>query len=293
VVPTAITPPGLRALASQAKDLLGEEYAALQTADRRGQASPTPPPRRHRLIDLIAFAEDTATAIETFGAATATTVDANRLAELVGTVAMFARWRNHPAWPELVHSLSTQTEGQHALMLLVIASYLVDAGNGVGIVPHGMKGRISDIWVEPSLVERLHLEVKTPQALRGPRATHITGPEAENVVERILKKAASTARGQLDPRHSGIVAVGGFHLGAGALDCLADAARRVLNRQAQAERKGHLAAVVVSELSYETRTVRQPDGSAELVHFSTTLTTRLVRHPGYRGELSIADRAAS
>ncbi len=196
-VPTAITPAGLRALASQAKDLLGEEYTALQAADRRAQASPTPPLRRHRLIDLIAFAEDTATAIETSGDTATTTVDANRLAELVGTVAMFARWRNHPAWPELVHSLSTQTEGQHALMLLVIASYLVDAGNGVGIVPNGGKGRIPDIWVEPSLVERLHLEVKTPQALRGPSATHITGPEADNLVERILKKAASTARSPL------------------------------------------------------------------------------------------------
>jgi hypothetical protein len=82
----------------------------------------------------------------------------------VATVALFDRWRNHPAWPELVRSLVTPAEAQHAVMLLVTVSYLVDAGNGVGIVTQDSSGRrIADLWVDPSLAERLHLEVKPPR----------------------------------------------------------------------------------------------------------------------------------
>jgi hypothetical protein len=281
-LPTTLTPTSLRQLAAQAKGLLGARYSPLLAADRRGLASATPPPQRHRLVELIAFAEDTAAVLETSDGATRVEVGGDRLSELVATVALFDRWRNHPAWPELVRSLVTPAEAQHAVMLLVTASYLVDAGNGVGIVTQDSSGRrIADLWVDPSLAERLHLEVKTPQALRGPRVTALELTEAEALVETLINKAASTARGQLDPRHPGMLAIGGFHLGPGGLDLLADAGRRVLERQARQGRKRHLAALVVSELSYE----------ATAAGFSTMLNRRLIRHPGYAGALTIDENS--
>ena len=62
-----LSPIGLRVLASDAAELLGDRYADLVAADERGSRSPTPPARRHRLVELIAYAEEAADEIERFG----------------------------------------------------------------------------------------------------------------------------------------------------------------------------------------------------------------------------------
>jgi hypothetical protein len=123
------------------------------------------------------------------------------------------RWRSHPAFPSLASTLADPIESQHTVMLLAIASYLVDYGNnGVGIVTEATGQRIPDRYVQSSLFDRLDVEVKTPLALRGPRPTRLELPETINVVERQVKYAASSTTGQLDPRGSGILALGGITL---------------------------------------------------------------------------------
>jgi hypothetical protein len=284
-----ISSASLRHLASDAAGLLGDRYEDLRKRDRHGQSfKSTPPSRRHRLIELIAFAKEAADRMEQAEPDGSVELDGNQLSELVATVSLFVRWRNHPAWPLLVKTLSSITEGQHSVMVLNVASYLVDAGNGVGLVFKEGKGRIADLWVRPTLLERLDLEVKTPQALRGPRESPLTVAEAEDLIEQQLKKAASTSRGQLSAAHSGILAIGGFHLGEGALDILEKAGARVLARQS--DRKGHLAALAFSELSYQVTTDVGASGEAQSAQFVPTLQTRLVRHPGYKGALNIEER---
>jgi len=275
----------LRALATRAKGLLGTRFARLQSSDRKGQASLTPPLRRHRLIELITYCEEAADLLDRRLPYELIDLDGNKITELYSTVGLFDRWRNHPAWPQLVNGLASDSEGQHSLMLLAVASFLCDAGNGVGLVFQRRSGRIPDLWIEPSLVERLNIEVKTPIALRGPRALHLSQTEAEGVITRQVDRAASSRRGQLDTRYSGLLAIGAFHLRSSEVEQLVAAAERVLARQEN--RKSHLAGVIISVHSFATQTVGIQGIAQSQV--SPSLENRLVRHPGYRGDLSIEE----
>jgi len=276
----------LRTLASEASALLGERFSHLKAADVRGRLSPTPPARRHRLIELIDDALATAADLDQGGRI----VNSDYLSELSTCVSLFRRWRHHPAYQHLLKTLTDGAEVQHTIMLLAVASYLSDAGNGVGIVFRQSNQRIPDLWLSPSLTERLNLEVKTPTELRGPRKTTITSYEAEKLISRLLKKAASSGSGQLDQRHSGTLAICGFHLGPRSFDVLARAAPRVL--ASQSSRKQHLAALLVMELNYQTTTVVDPRTGPGQTTFQPLLHAELIKHPGYRGSLEIRSSAA-
>lgn len=155
----------LRTLAFEASALLGERFAHLKAADERGRSSPTPPASRHRLIELIDNAAATAADLDQGGRI----VNGDFLSELYTCVSLFKRWCRHPAYPHLLMTLADGPEVQHTIMLLAVASYLADAGNGVGIVFRQSNQRIPDLWLTPSVTERLNLEVKTPTEFRGPR----------------------------------------------------------------------------------------------------------------------------
>jgi hypothetical protein len=276
----------LRTLASEASALLGDRFAHLKAADERGRSSPTPPASRHRLIELIDYAAATATDLDQG----CRIVNGDYLSELFTCISLFTRWRNHPAYSHLRKTLADGQEVQHTIMLLAVASYLVDAGNGVGIVFRQSDQRIPDLWLTPSVTERLNLEVKTPTELRGPRKTTITNSEADKLISRLLKKAASSGSGQLDQRHSGTLAIGGFHLGSRSFDTLVRAATRVL--ASQSSRKNHLAALLIMELSYQTTTVINQTAGPDHATFQPVLRAELIKHPGYRGGLEIRSNAA-
>lgn len=169
-------------------ELLGEDYERLLASDERGQQSRTPPPRRHRLIEILRYGEQVAAQVEGPRLSQQISLDGDAFAELGATVALLRRWRSHPAFPSLASTLADPIESQHTVMLLAIASYLVDYGNnGVGIVTEATGQRIPDRYVQSSLFDRLDVEVKTPLALRGPRPTRLELPETINVVERQVK----------------------------------------------------------------------------------------------------------
>jgi hypothetical protein len=278
----------LRDAAGYLRELLGDSYKRLLAADRRGLASPTPPDWWHRIVELIACGESAADRLDGRGTEGGTVeLNGDLLAELVTAAHQMRRWRRHPAWPELVRSLAGETDGQHTVMTLTVASFLADTGNGVGIVSGSGGGRIPDIWSEPQLGERLNIEVKTPQALRGPRRSALGAKGALKVVERQLAKAASTKGGQLDIGQTGIVALGAFHLGSGSTSVLETACRAVLGRQRG--RKKHLAAVALMHLSCEPiQEVEEATGKVR--HgFSPRLEMRLIAHPSYGGALEIRE----
>jgi len=205
----------------------------------------------------------------------------------VTTVSVFDRWKHHPAYARIVSSLQNGDAVQHAVTTLLVASYLVDAGNGVGVVDdNGLGGRIPDVWVRPTVIERLDLEVKSPLVLRAP-VTLPSEEEAARIIERQLSNAASSKRGQLSSDHSGIVAIGTFHMGHGGLDLLERATRLVLERQR--ERKRHVAAVLLCEVSYQTTTELDGTGAVQRISFTPTMDHRLVYHPGYSGALRITE----
>ena len=281
-----MSPESLRSLVRRAIDILGDRYDSLDRSDRRGLASTTPPRRRHRLIEMIRYAEEAASALETHNPESVIELDGNVQAEFYTAMSLLDRWRYHPAWPRLARSLVSPEEVRHTIMTLSIASYLVDAGNGVGIVNDDRAAsRIPDIWVAATMVERLELEVKTPQAHWSPGVLP-TASEMALLMERQLDRAGSAARGQIDPKHSGVIGIGAFHLGPGGLELLEAAARRVLDREG--DRKQHIAAVVLFELSYQTTRVVDPAGTELQTTFTPVMRNVFVPHPRYRGGLQIS-----
>lgn len=276
-----LDPAGLERLAADLVTLLGDRYEKLLCGHRRGLASPTPPRIQHRLLELIDYARTTAVAMAEHVGSDPLDIDGNLISELWTTVTMFHRWRYHPEWTALVASLTNPTEVQHSVMTLLVASYLVDSGNGVGIVRNEMQGRIPDLWAQPTVVERLDLEVKTPLDLRGPRAQKLDLDGAIQLIERLFNEAASSTRGQLDPTESGLLAIGGYHLGEGAIENLESAALEVVRRQRH--RKPHVMGIIVCEASYEY-------GFTEArMSMTPIMKQRLIPHPGYAGGLTVRD----
>ena len=274
----------LSKLASEARALLGDSYERLHASDQRGRLSPTPPPRRHRLIELIEYAQETAAALGTLSSNQIFEIDGYKISELDALVSLLQRWENHPAWDHLVASLEGQHDTHHTLILLAFASYLCDSDNGVGIVFEDRPGqRISDIWARPSLTERLDVEIKTPLDFRGPVKSPVDQESADRVVERVVKKAASAKTGQLGADDSGIVVIGTFHLGEADTQSIILACERYLNRQRN--HKPHLAAIAVTSFGPLQTTIANGDGREARLSLAAAVETKVVRHPGYDGSL--------
>jgi hypothetical protein len=282
---------GLRAMASDAERLLGSRAVGLIAKDERGRKAKTPPRRRHRVVELWTYTREVADEMDRSDKPPgALAVD--KFSELTTMLTMFDRWRHHPAYSALIASLADGIEVQHTVMLLVVASFLADAGNGVGLVTgKAAGGRIADLWIEPTLLERLDIELKTPLVLRGPRATPLMVEDATSIIAERIDKVAASRLGQLDVEQSGILAIGGFHLGAGGLDILEAGATAALARRASS--KSHLAALTVSQLGGHITDEVDVHGNVFARRLQPALETRVVRHPGYGGELSIHERAAS
>lgn len=279
----------LNRLAREATALLGDSYASLRASDRRGRISPTPPPRRHRLIELIDYAQEAADALEILKPDKIFELDAYKVSELDGLVSLLDRWKNHPAWKHLTTSLEGENDTHHTLILLAFASYLCDSENGVGIFfENRPEHRIADLWAQPSLIERLDVEIKTPLDFRGPLGSPINDEIVEHTVERLLKKAASTKSGQISADDSGIVVFGAFHLSEADTQQIVSACEHVLNKQR--DRKHHLAAIAVTSFRPVQTIVRDAAGLTRR-SLAAVIETKVIRHPGYTGSLTLHDEA--
>lgn len=272
---SSLDPGSLTRLADELTALLGDEHKRLQDSDARGRRSRTPPRDRHRLIELIEFAQRTAAAFEGWNGRDHLDVDGDLLAESVTALAAARRWQNHPAWPALRASLVSETE--HTIMLLTVASYLVDANNGVGVHVNTSRqnATTADMWIEPDLRQRVDLEVKTPVALRSPKLP-IPVPHALAILERALKKS-SRQRGNT---RTSLLVIGGYHMGQ-SCDTVVSTARGMLALERRRWRG--LAGVVVADCTYQAEQLDAGRGT----QFSPVARFEIALHPGYRGDLSI------
>lgn len=272
---TSLDASSLMAVANRLQSLLGIEYDRLHEADARGLRSPTPPRSRQRLVELIEFARAAARDLADWDGRGGVSLDGNLLAESVTYLSAAQRWRNHPAWPAMRASLASETEPPHTIMLLTVASYLVDANNGVGVHVGNSRQNVAipDMWIEPALGQQVSLEVKTPIALRGPGA-QITEPRAIQILERALKKS-SRQRGATG---SSLLIVGGYHVGS-SFDKVVSAARGMLALERRKWRR--MAGIVLVDCTYEG------GDTAENAHFAPIARVEIARHPGYTGDLSL------
>ena len=265
-------------LADQLRAMLGDNYQKLREADNRGRRSPTPPPRRQRLIELIEFVEQASIQLSDSGRyMREVALSGDLLAESITAANVADRWHRHPAWPALRTTFASSTEAEHTIMLLAVASYLVDANNGVGLHVHGERtgAKVADIWLEPDLNETVDLELKTPLAIRAP-SSPLNPDSARKLVERALKKSS---RQRANTRTS-LLALGGYHLGE-SFPQLHLAATRLLNEQRQRWRG--LAGVLVVDCTYQSG----QSGSGP-TNFTPILRVEFVAHPGYGGGITVA-----
>jgi hypothetical protein len=121
--------------------------------------------------------------------------------------------------------------------------------------------------------------------LRGPVSPPAQA-ELMRIVESQIDKAASTKRGQLDPNESGILAIGAFHLRPAFIDDLEAAVATVLSKQRS--RKPHLLSVVVGVIGYHGTTTVDENDRVTMKDFQPHVIFRVVKHPGYKGPLTLA-----
>jgi len=267
----------LAGVATELTSLLGDDYHRLAAADARGLQSRTPPAHRHRVLELIEFAQKTSEELAAWDEERSFSLDGDLLAEALTVLAVARRWENHPAWPALRNSLVSESEPPHTVMLLAVASYLVDASNGVGVHVDASRNNrtTADMWLEPDLTQRVDLEVKTPRALRGPQAL-IAEPHAVAILERALKKSGRQRRNT----RSSLLVVGGYHMGQ-SYDVVVRTAKAMLVLERRRWRG--LAGIVIADCTYETHNTA--DGQS--TQFSPVARVEIATHPGYDGELSI------
>lgn len=262
-------------LGDRLRALVGDDYQRLVEADARGRASPTPPPRRARMMELIEFADVTATMFrERKDPSRPEVIDGDLLAESI-TAGVFAdRWRHHPAWPQLAKTFGAD-EASHTIMLLAVAGYLVDNHNGVGLYVDERSGQpVADMWLEPTLEQRVDVEVKTPLALRAP-LDPLTPDRAAELVGRALKKSGK----QRKNTGSSVLVIGGYHLSQ-SFAVMLTAVARVL-RGEQRKHRG-LSGVLVVDCTFTV------GSSAEA--FAPILRVEFAPHPGYSGGITVDSR---
>lgn len=274
---TSLDSESLAGVAVDLKSLLGDDYDRLAAADTRGLQSRTPPAHRHRLIELIEFAQNTSEELSAWDSVGSISLNGDLLAEAITVLAAARRWENHPTWPGLRSSLASESEPPHTVMLLTVASYLVDANNGVGVHINTSRQDVTtaDMWIEPDLSQRVDLEVKTPLALRGPKAP-IAEPHAIAILERVLKKSARQRRNT----RSSLLVVGGYHMGQ-SYEVVVRTAKAMLVLERRKWRG--LAGIVIADCTYEAGEA----ADAQSTQFSPIARVEIVAHPGYNGDLSI------
>lgn len=266
--------------------LIGREnYEKHLQSYERSRNSKTPSSDNHRIVEVVEYARGVAQRMDMAGDKDPVNIDGDIIAELVMMNSLFERWQNHPAILEMKQALVNPGNFLHTIMQIAIASYLADQGNGVSLSIKEVVGkRMPDILVRPTLLENLNVEVKTPKRLRN-SLIGLNISEAEKIIERYVDEAASTKNGQLDPDHSGILAICGSHLTGEVMNALKVGSEHILIRQSH--RKPHLAAITIGNLTYVHNKVVNPQGVITSQSFAPAMKTEIIKHPGYKGSLTL------
>jgi hypothetical protein len=268
----------LRQMAIDAKNLLGKAFPKLSASHARGKQSPTPPANPHRLLALIDASE---TAADSF-AAGHPEIDAVAIAELHTALTVFDRWRRDPGWPSIVASVANPTEFLHGIVMLVAASYLTDAGNGVELVRATGGKRLPDLRIHIDPRTALSTEVKTPGALMRP-VKPLSRDQASEIVRNQISSAGTSAGGQLDPAQPGLLIIGGFGLRDADLAVLRSAAREELQRTAR--RRTHVVGIAL--VSIGTLLDVDPSDVGRSLSLGGTATTEVVLNEAFTGPIAV------
>ena len=271
-------------LARRGQILLGDDFAKLDAAYRRGLAQPaTPPKSTHRLVELIAIAREDAASHST----SLPGVHAQDMVELSLALGLLERWRRDPSMSELLQSLRGARQFAHALVTLAAASFLTDAGNAVELVQAPGLRRTPDLRLHVGAQARVNTEVKVPDALVRP-TSDIDIAVATSILRDAVSSAGTGTGGQLSPAHPGLLIVGGLHLAGHDVDRLEQAAHAVVLERPK--HRTHVAgiAIVAAGTLFEGITADSQGTRIEgQLSVSGVLTVRIALNPHYAGATSV------
>jgi hypothetical protein len=199
-------------------------------------------------------------------------------------LSVLEKWKEDPSWPSILRTLENPTDFRHAVVSLAAASFLIDAGNDVGIQEESTT-RSADLQIAVRSNETVGLEVKCPSALQGPREP-IRDDEADRIIDKAMRDAGTGPRGQLSPDRPGLLIVGGVHLQEEDLDTLEEASKRLLLKTGS--RRKHIAGISILSIGIY---VGLQDGSSihdqGQVIIEQTLSVRITLNLQYSGNAII------
>jgi len=119
------------------------------------------------------------------------------------TTHLIQRWEAHSEFPNIAIELCSSF--RHTIIQLVSACYLFDNGNSVNINPQSsIRGQRSpDLYVQATALEKLYLEVKTPEKLQWPNSELTPG-----TIKKSIEKALSNSKGQINSSRKGVLIIG-------------------------------------------------------------------------------------
>lgn len=257
------------------RQLLGPTFDSLEQTDRRGRESKTPPKHRHPLMVMIqALRSD----IASFAAGTPA-VHVDYLMELRALLESLDRWQRHPFWSEMLHGLYNENEYLHTFILLAAATYFEDAGNNVEFKETGPH-RTPDLFLVLGPQERIAVEVKAPNDLRGPSVA-LGYKKLRDVVKVAMKKAGTGQSGQLSRQHPAMLVIGSFRTWPSDRQDFEQAAADYLRDAAKKGKHKHVLSVgLLSLVTIIRRTPTKTDSKPALQMTS-------VANPGYEGDIKL------
>lgn len=259
------------------RELLGDQFDAIQKGDRRARLT-RPYWRRHRLMVLL----DVLRAYEDGGQPRLGISPLAALGELRIARDVFRDGCREGIWPKLRSSLRTNDEYPHTLVLLAIAKLLRDSGNEVLLEVEHQSGRVGDLRIQAA-DRSINFEVKVPSELLW-EVDPLTPKQANQHIPRLFKAAGTGLKGQLPPPHSGMLVIGGLHFSERTRDLLQKAAERHFERPPSDY--GHIMGVLFTWV-HTWMTPAEGELSGNRISFDTQFITavrsELVPNPGYRG----------
>jgi len=202
---------------------------------------------------------------------------------LFAILGVLERWSQNIAWPTILNSLLDPTLFVHTVLVLVVASYLVDAGNDLAL-ERPLDGRRRDIQIAATAQQSVLVETKSPQRLR--TGSLLTAKEASDVVSDAFRHTRTGPTGQLPASHPGLLAIGGFYQPEHNLELLENAARNLLTGPRLALE--HIVGVLVVTLDVAATNVDSITGEIRRdARLMTIMRHRLVENPRYTGSLRV------
>lgn len=188
------------------------------------------------------------------------------------------RWRHHPLFSTIARSLCQESEFHHSVTTFIVASYLSDFGNRVGITNAAKQlGRSPDLFINVDRDQTLSIEVKCPKAFFWSQEL----PPRTHMLRKVTKELRE-ARGQITGKAGGVVVIGAGQISGNFEDDF----KACLNETVSGGRaSGRIAAVV--GVSYRPTQVASDgilEASAEIF---------LILNPKYEGKNPIIINGSS